>query len=173
MDANSTSTLAMWGGWILTALIALIGTISASIGWLVRGKMAEFLAKKKDAHDAIDKAIKALADFEDCSISFWCEENSKSHEYHILVSHRRLVTAYKQISEFTEIMLPLHVLSDLRKTVTLDFESAARPISANDHRIKKLMNQVSTALDSDFLLKSWKSSITMKEIILSAFRKSH
>lgn len=166
-------TAASITGWIFSGILTFVGGVGAATGWYVRGKQAEYLAVKKDLHEAIDKTIKALSDFEDCAISFWGDKDTKHIHAHILVLHRRLVIAYKQVAEFRSAAIPTHILAELRKTATLDFETAKRPIPGNDARMMRIMSSITQALDSPFLLKSWNhdESITLKDRLLGKFQK--
>lgn len=155
MTQTELTGFALWGGWVVSGILGITGLITTSFGWYVRGKQAKTLAIKKDTHDAIDKAIKCLSDFEDTSVSFWCKSDSDVYHFHILSAHKRLVIAYKQLCEFKSQAMPNHILAELRKVVTLDYESLERPISSNDPKMLKLLNITSRALDSELLLKTW------------------
>lgn len=155
MTQSELTGFALWGGWIVSGILGITGLITTSIGWHVRGKQAKILAIKKDTHDAIDKTIKCLSDFEEISVSFWCKKDTDIYHFHILSAHKRLVIAYKQLCEFKSFAMPNHTISELRKIATLDFEQLERPISSQDIRMLKLLNTTSKALDSDLLLKSW------------------
>lgn len=155
MTQTELTGFALWGGWVVSGVLGITGLITTSIGWYVRGKQAKILAIKKDTHDAIDKTIKCLNDFEEVSVSFWCKESSEVYHFHILSAHKRLVIAYKQLCEFKRQAMPNHILAELRKVATLDYESIQRPIGGNDPRVLRLLGITSKALDSELLLKTW------------------
>lgn len=137
---------------------AIIGVVSTLYGWRVRGEQQKWLAKKKDTHESIDRAIKALIDFEDSALTFWLDKDTKLSHHHILALHRRLIVSCKQVTELSEKALPSQFLVDLRKYATLDFEEARRPISAKSQRIANISLASGRLLNSSYLTKSWSTS---------------
>lgn len=155
MTAESGSDIGSIVGWTF----AFIGVVSTLIGWRVRGKQQIALAKRKDIHDSIDRAIKALSELEDCALSFWTEKDTKYTKNHVMVLLRRLVVTLNQISELNDKPQPSQLLIELRKHSTLDFESAKRPISAKSQRVANIAMSSAKLLNSSFLMKSWKQDV--------------
>lgn len=151
-ESNTGLDIGSIVGWTF----AIVGLVATLVGWYVRGQQQRWLAKKKDVHDAIDRAIKSLVDFEDCALSFWIDKDTKHSQHHVLALHRRLVVAFKQVSELSEKDLPVQYISDLRKHSTLDFEQAKRPISPTSPRVSNIALASGRLLNSSYLLKSWK-----------------
>lgn len=142
-------------GAIVGWTFAFIGVVSTLYGWRVRGQQQKWLAKKKDIHEAIDRAVKSLIEFEDSSLSFWTEKDTKISQQHLLALHRRMIVAFKQVSEFSEKALPSQYLADLKKFTTLDFEKAKRPISPQAPRVANIALAAGRLLNSSYLMKSW------------------
>lgn len=151
-EPNTGADIGSIVGWTF----AFIGVISTLYGWRVRGQQQKWLAKKKDIHDSIDRAIKALTEFEDCALNFWTEKETKLSHHHVLALHRRLIVAFKQVSELSEKDLPSQYLVDLRKHATLDFEEIRRPISPKSTRVSNIALASGRLLNSSYLIKSWK-----------------
>lgn len=145
-------------GSIVGWTFAFVGVVSTLYGWRVRGEQQKWLAKKKDIHDSIDRAVRALTDFEDCTLNFWTEKESKLSHQHILALHRRLIVAFKQVSELSGQDLPSQYLIDLRKHSTLDFEVARRPVSSKSLRVSSIALASGRLLNSSYLTKSWKQT---------------
>ncbi|RRW41000.1 MULTISPECIES: hypothetical protein [Pseudomonas] len=148
--ADSASVLP-YGGWITTAVVGLIGFFMTNNGW----KVSRELAKKKDQHDAIDKTLKAINDFEDAAISFWTDKDTKISLHQILVLHRRMMLSFKQLCVLIDQELPVAVLAELRRIATLDAETSSRPLDANSLKPKQIYRACSKALDLELLLKRW------------------
>lgn len=153
-EPNTGADIGSIVGWTF----AFIGLISTLYGWRVRGQQQKWLAKKKDIHDSIDRAIKALTEFEDCALNFWTEKETKLSHLHVLALHRRLIVAFKQVSELSEKDLPNQYLIDLRKYATLDFEEIKRPISSKSKRVSNIALASGRLLNSSYLTKSWKQT---------------
>lgn len=145
-------------GSIVGWTFAFVGVACTLWGWRVRGQQQKWLAKKKDIHDSVDRAIKALTEFEDCAMSFWTEKDTKITKHHILALHRRLIVACKQLSELSENDLPNDYLVDLKKNVTYEYDSTKRPISSNSKRVSSIALASGRLLNSSFLTKTWKTT---------------
>jgi hypothetical protein len=150
--AESGLSIGSYVGWTF----AFVGLVATLIGWRVRGEQQRTLAKRKDIHDSIDRAVKALTEYEDGAISFWTEKDTKFNKNSILTLHRRLTVSLRQIEELTELPAPYEMLQTLHRAATLDFESANRPISCNSERIARIAASSGKMLNSSYLMKSWK-----------------
>lgn len=157
-------------GEIIGFTFAFIGLAATMVGWNFRGRQQKFLATRKDVNDSIDKALKSLAEFEDSALAYWTEKDTKVTQHHLIILHKRLVISCKQVSELSRQALPGHLLAELKKNTTLDYESARRPISSNAFRVSRIFASSSKLLDSPFLMKTWVSVSEPK--ISDVFRKA-
>ncbi|WP_145980374.1 hypothetical protein [Pseudomonas lurida] len=153
-EPNSGADIGSIVGWTF----AFVGVACTLWGWRVRGQQQKWLAKKKDIHDSVDRAIKALTEFEDCAMNFWTEKDTKITKHHILALHRRLIVACKQLSELNDNQLPNDYLVDLRKHATYEYDSTKRPISSDSKRVSSIALASGRLLNSSFLTKSWKAN---------------
>jgi hypothetical protein len=155
MAASSATEIGSIVGWAF----AFIGVVSTLVGWRVRGQQQIAIAKRKDINDSIDRAVKALSELEDCVLSFWTEKDTKFTQNHVRILLRRLIVNFNQITELNDKPQPSQLLIELRKNITLDFESAKRPISAKSQRVANIAMSSSRLLNSSYLMKSWKHEI--------------
>ncbi|MGM7282590.1 hypothetical protein ABRY74_12195 [Pseudomonas guariconensis] len=151
-QANTDISLGAIVGWSF----AVFGLLATLYGWRVRGQQQRNLAKRKDIHDSIDKAVKALTEYEDGAISFWTEKDTKLSKNSILILHRRLTVSLRQIEALTDSPAPYNLLQQLHRSATLDFEVAKRPISTGSERVARIAISAGKLLNSSYLMKSWK-----------------
>lgn len=152
-ESESAMSIGAIVGWTF----AFAGLIATLFGWRVRGSQQRLLAKQKDLHDSIDKAVKALTEYEDGAISFWTEKDTKLSKNSIIRLHKRLTVALRQIEELSGSQPPYDILNSLHKYATLEFDNARRPISANSERVARIAMSSGKLLNSSYLMKTWKS----------------
>lgn len=151
-QVDTSLNIGAFVGWTF-AFVALVASL---YGWRVRGQQQRHLAKRKDIHDSIDKAVKALIDYEDGAISFWTDKDTKLSKNSILILHRRLTVSLRQIEELTGSPPPYELLQQLHKSATLDFENAKRPISSSSERVARIAMSSGKLQNTSYLMKSWK-----------------
>lgn len=151
-----TETLQI-GFWIASIFLVLCTIAINIIGWRVNGNKARDLAIKKDTHESIEKTFKSIVEFEDAALSYWLDQESKIRSYQLVILHKRCITNLKQLSHLKNGLIPSVEIREMRRYSTLDSETAVRPIKDEDPRVKKISKAVTTVLDSDLLLKSWRS----------------
>ncbi|WP_414907245.1 hypothetical protein [Pseudomonas sp. IT-P253] len=156
MDENSLLKFLQICFWGASLFFVIFGIFVTIVGWTVNGNKAKQLAKKKDAHEAIDKTLKSFNEFEDAALSFWAEKDSKIKLYQLVSLHQRAISNLKQLLELKSGDFPISEIKNLRKECTLDAETATRPIPENDIKIRKISHSVQKIASSQLLIKTWK-----------------
>jgi|TARA_Y100000034_G_C6704335_1_gene310795 hypothetical protein len=142
-------------GWITSVILGVTGLGFSSLGWFVRGRQARQLAVQKDIHDAVDRAVKALADYEDAVYEFWSDQASKVRLDQLITLHSRCIWHLRQLNNLRAFDMPNPDLGDMRRYATLDAETAVRP-EPKPGRLRKFSRATAKILNSEFLKKSWK-----------------
>lgn len=148
-----TLQVCFWGASLFFVVCGIIVTI---VGWSVSGNKAKELAKKKDAHDAIEKTLKSFFEFEDAALSFWADKDTKIKPYQLISLHQRATSNLKQVLELKRGDFPIAEVKNLRQECTLDAETASRPISENDIKIRKIIYTTHRIATSQLLIKTWR-----------------
>jgi len=143
------------GFWILSLTLVVCSAIISIVGWKVTGNKARDLAIKKDIHDSVEKAFKSVIELEDAAFSFWLDSASSIKTYQIVNLHKRCLANLKQLSELKSSTIPSNDVMILRRFCTLDAETATRPISEEDERLRRIGRAVNNILDSDLMKKTW------------------
>lgn len=154
MDACSTGLL-QWAGWITAIALGISGYAFTAFGWRVRGQQAKLLAKKKDIHDTIDRALAALIHFEDAAYSFWSDSNSSIRSEQLTLLHKRCVHCLNQLQQLESFTMPVQEIVAMRRQATLDAESRTEPLKRGHPRLKMLSRAVENIMTSKPLRKSW------------------
>lgn len=142
--------------WICSLLFVACGLIVTIVGWHFTTGKARELAFRKDVHESIDKALAALKELEDSTYDFWIAAKPDTFDYSLVVKHKRLLAALKQVSALRSISPPTNEIIQLRRHATLDSETAQRPIKYADKRIKQFSSAATKVIESELLMKSWR-----------------
>lgn len=153
-DVINTFQIAFWTASIFLVVCTIIINI---VGWRVNGNKARELAIKKDIHESIEKTFKSILELEDAALSYWLDKDTKFRSYQLIILHKRCITNLKQLCHLKNGEIPSNEIRLLRRHCTLDAETATRPIQDEDERVKQISKAVTNVLDSDLLLKSWRT----------------
>jgi len=151
----SNDDLFKWAGWILSLALGILGLIAGFIVLWIRLKHSERLAKIKDRHDSIDRAIKAISDLEDITLSYWTEKETKHRKANIIIALQRLTSCLNQLAILSNEPFPSSEMYKLRVAATMDMETSRRPVSSNSDRIVNFTIATSKLLNSKHLQKKW------------------